>query len=182
MNSSIIAKIIFTLILSIAIFYSAFILVEYPRYLDLPLPSPNSQAPRGYWNPKSYMITTYMDAYSKSFTLRKESGVADNLDTKESVMNYFDERLVNLGWVKSPWNEVYTCLHGLPEREFINSTNGLYQEYVRKGSNFDDPYWFPSEMVCVAVLEFDFTDWKSFRAILITERASPFTQFLKSFD
>ena len=128
------------------------------------------------------MITTYTDSYSKSFVLRKESGVANNLDTIESVMNYFDERLVKLGLVKSPENEVYTCLHGFPEREFMNRTNGLYQEYVRKGSNFDDPYWYPVETVCVAVLEFDFTDWKSFRAILITEQVSPFTRFIKSFD
>ena len=182
MKINIVVKIIFTIILSFATICLIFILIEYPRYLDLPLPSPNSQAPRGDWNPKIHMITTYTDAYFKSFVLRKQSGVADNLDTKESVMNYFDERLVKLGWVKNPENEVHTCLHGFDEKEFINDTNGLYQEYVRKGSNFDDPYWYPSEVVCVAVLEFNFTDWKSFRAILITEQASPFTKFIKSFD
>jgi hypothetical protein len=155
-------------------------LLEIPCRQTLPIVPPNRSKS---WENTTYSVQIWPPnfpiAYSKYFIWREEadvySGGPHGTVSLESLVNYFDNEFVRLGWVR--YDKSDYCNLYLPEAKFLDREKGGYLAFRKKDTK--EYYGFTEgTTACLAIWvysRYDDGSPYSFRVVMMTARPSPLT-------
>lgn len=159
-----------------------FEILEYPRFIELDIPSPMSHLPNGDWHNTAYTTLVSEGSYQRYFIWRREGSAFGrnnlyNFDTKDDVLNYFEVKLGEKGWFKTKdLNNFYKCPIVFPDLTSSLKNDVLIEQFNRRN---EDPYvaW---DYVCVLIQGFPLENQEHFTVVLASLRTSPWTYFINA--
>jgi len=172
-------EIIRNLLCNVSVFITLLAVLCYVHYrtqfleVEIALPSENE------WHYANRSIRVWADD-PKYYIWRSETIVyqraPDNLDTKEAVVKYIDNQLVEHGWKSVHFEVVHPCDPVLPESEFLE-WESTYWAY--KQEDWID-YQRGTPTLCLAVWQIENND--GFHVVVMTQNPSLLTRLRYVFD
>lgn len=164
-------------------------LIEIPRFLTLPILPPDLYIPGSNWYNTTTSVQTWPPPippfYAKYFIWRRETTVfyneAHGIVSWQSVVDYFDDTLSQLGWVRYTAYIPQPCELYLPESNFLEPGENGYVTYRKP----DFQEFNEQPLICLAVWAKSRTDDgtpDAFGIVLLTARPSPFTILSKALE
>lgn len=154
--------------------FLGFTLLEWPRFIVLPLEPATSQYPSGSWGIESFTTLKIVQQYQRIF-IWKINGYAFSTNgptqfgTAEDVLAFFNSQLENLGWYAIPDEPLQKCYLMVDYENFPE--NAIVEQYGRLNENTDASF----EAVCVVIEKkySEILDEPMYNVTIATRKLSP---------
>ncbi len=172
------------LLIPILIFIS-FIEIVQNQFIELHIESPSAYLPRGDWLSTEHTIKVFQDSQNKYYIWHRETSVYDKTydlgspyDSWNSVFNYFDHKLSELGWKSSQEQAYNPCELFLAESFFPPDENA----YVTFRQN-DSKILAEEPIICLAIWSVanNGENIREYKIVLSTINPSFFTRWANNY-
>jgi len=119
----------------------------------------------------------------RNYLWRMEAWVINDEDlnlTWDSIVNYFDDSLVEYGWIRGDVYAPCECDLYLPEAAFIEYGQNGYIHYRKSDYSYSQDYYI-GDLICLAVWTTGWSDGGSpeiFKIVILTSKPSLLTLIL----
>jgi hypothetical protein len=180
-----IKKLIMIVSICLVLSYIGYKILNAPRYIILPIESPQSYLPRGEWFYNSFSVYRFPGQNDRYFVWRAETYVRSTAqdpkspyDSLESVRDYFDKQLSHRDWELYESGIEDPCAPFLPESHFLPKGLDGYLIYRRPGAK---PY-SATPTICLAIWLDNPGGFETFNIVIVTINPSLLTIFEDQWD